>query len=210
MGAEPVSDNAASWCDAGGLTAVEIAEAASWIYSMDVNFYKLFSHDRLLLQNCIQQLCLEVGSEFFPSRFFRKRGVLVGFVTIFPGSEVFARRIHVLKALMALSSDHALIKKKLQDFAAARGTVEPDSLYLSKIYVAPGSRGTGISQVLLQEFISAAITAGTRMTLHVERTNLKAIAIYERSEFAVSAQNTNGNYLFMCRGLKKAGSDAIS
>jgi ribosomal protein S18 acetylase RimI-like enzyme len=206
----PVSDDAVGWCSASQLTGAEFATVAAWIYSMDPNYYDLFSDDKLALRNRIQQLCLEQGSEFFPLRVIRKHNRIAGFVDFFPGGDVFARRIHVLKALLALCPNQGLIKKRLQEFGAARGAVAPDSLYLSKMYVAPEWRGTGIARVLLEDFISSADALGKEMTLHVEHTNAKAIALYERWGFFELPAGASGNYRFMRRPSKKEGNDAVS
>ena len=185
-------------------------EATAWTHSMDAGYYALFSEDKQLLCERIRTLFLDPAAEFFPSQFLRQGGDVAGFVTFFPGSEVFARRIHVLRALMAVAPDKAAVKQQLQTYPAARGALGADTLYLSKLYVAAHHRGSGVATLLLEHFIDAATAARKPMALHVERNNTAAIALYRKSGFTVSLPEERSDYVLMLRGLTSQDDDAVS
>ena len=65
-----------------------------------------------------------------------------------------------------------------------RSSLDPDNLYLSSLAVAPTARRRGIGAALLQAAIERAVEReASGIWLHVERSNVGAIALYEAGGF---------------------------
>lgn len=196
MGEELVSDRELTWCSAAELSEAELACAARWIRSMDSDYYEIFSQDPSQLDEVISRLQMSAESEFGPTQFVRQAGKLAGFVTYFLASEIFPRRIFVLKALLAASADLPAAKRKLQAFNGPKFVVAGDALYLSKIFVCPPARRTGLSAVLFNRFVGHGVL-GQRVALHVRRDNVAALYLYEKNGFIRSGEQDGSAYFLM-------------
>ncbi len=67
-------------------------------------------------------------------------------------------------------------------------TVDPDTLYLDQIVVAPERWGTGVAEALIAE---AKRISPKGLDLDVNTDNARAIRFYEKSGFAVSGAGKN-------------------
>jgi putative acetyltransferase len=67
-------------------------------------------------------------------------------------------------------------------------TIEPDTGYLDQIVVAPEAWGTDAARALLDE---AKRIAPSRVTLHVNCDNPRAIRFYEKNGFVVAGNDVN-------------------
>lgn len=197
-----MSDQKLTWCAAFELSSIELASAASWIRSMDADYYEIFSNDAIKLDGIISALLMASESEFGPTLFVRNAGKLAGFITYFPAAQIFARRIFVLKSLLTMSTDLISAKRKLQMFNGAKIAVADESLYLSKIFVCSSARRAGLSTVLLNRFVGGGVS-GQRLTLHVSRENIAALALYKKQGFIKSVESAENAYFLMEKNLYK-------
>ena len=163
---------------------------------MDADYYEIFSNDAAELDRIISALLMASESEFGPTLFVRQAGELAGFVTYFPAAQIFSRRIFVLKSLLMMSGDLISAKRKLQMFNGAKIAVGDESLYLSKIFVRSSARRAGLSAILLNRFVWGGVS-GQRLTLHVSRDNIAALALYEKQGFIKSVESEENAYFLM-------------
>lgn len=91
-----------------------------------------------------------------------------------------ARRADILDLFGRLSPDErAQLMTRLKTSQILFGPPPPDSLYLSKIAVAPGQRGKGIGAALVRDCIATARAGGfAAVALDVHQENTAAIALY--------------------------------
>lgn len=182
-----MSDAALELCGPAALDQAELAKAASWLYSMDHDYYSLFNLERTRIEATLVELLFKPESEFGATLFAYKAGVLVGFVTWFYAEELFGRRVFVLKRLLTCVSDTHTVRAKLKKFEGANRHVPSKTLYLSKIYVDFSMRGTGLSSQLFERFLEQGRHLGRNLSLHVSRHNTAAIALYSRYGFRIHA-----------------------
>ncbi len=76
--------------------------------------------------------------------------------------------------------------------------VLPNLLKLVEIMVAPGERGKGIGSAAILQVVDRARSMGLPVVLNVNRTNTRAIALYERLGFAVLETN-EVQHTMLCR-----------
>lgn len=92
--------------------------------------------------------------------------------------------------------------------ATMRVEIADDDAWLYGVYAVPGSRGSGVAQMLMTTVSEWATTRASRMVLHVATTNARARRFYERNGFAVTGRSvTNPAYpsvieLEMARSLR--------
>ena len=199
MEAAPVSDSELEWCNYTTLDSNELTLASNWIYSMDAEYYNLFSKDKEKILNLIQDLLKTTDTEFGTTLFIRNSGILAGFATWFNSDELFSRRILVLKKLMGAADDKITIKTRLMSFIGANNIVPKSNLYLSKIYVRSEMRGSGLAKKLLMGFMYSAKKSGLNMILHVSRMNLISVSFYTSNGFgeSINPSYSNTNYILM-------------
>ena len=191
-----MSDVELEWCGPTALEPAELASAAAWIHSMDRDYYSLFDLDNARIEDKLVELLFTPESEFGTSLFARKEGVLVGFVAWFLAQELFARRVFVLKSLLASVPNPLTVRSRLAKFEGAHRQVPLETLYLSKIYVDFAMRGTGLSAQLLGEFLGKGRDLGRNLSLHVRRDNTAAIALYRRHGFSINADSYQSKSLY--------------
>jgi ribosomal protein S18 acetylase RimI-like enzyme len=200
-----VSEHQIEWIDSSSLNPDEASQAASWLRELDEDYYAVFGLADSTLESVLIGLLQDAGSEFGPARFIRRDGGLAAMMTVFPASEVFARRIQVLKALLAASPVAAEARRRLRTFDGAARTVPGQALYLAKIYVSPAMRGTGLADAALRQFIEEGAKSSADLCLHVRQHNLAAIKLYSRHGFAAGADSSfdAGEYKLMTKELKR-------
>jgi len=66
--------------------------------------------------------------------------------------------------------------------------VSPRTGYLDQIVVAPETQRTGVGKALID---AAKQIAPTRLYLHVNKDNTRAIAFYERCDFIIAGEDVN-------------------
>ena len=194
-----MSEDGLEWCGPTVLTTDELEKASIWIHSMDHEYYSLFGLNHDNTKDKLQELLMAPQSEFGTTQFARRAGVLSGFFTCFLASEIFARRLFVLKSFLAAAPDLGLVKTKLQKFEGANRKVPLETLYLSKIYVDREIRGTGMSAQILERFMMQGKALGLTLTLHVNRKNIAAIALYNKYGFVINPNQdwSEGPYFLM-------------
>lgn len=177
-----MSENRILSVDFGGLSTIQLAIAASWVHSMDPSYYDLFLEASAAVSE-IAKFFGDSESEFGTIKFLLQNAELIGFVNYFPSGELFSRRMRVLKSLLAAADNPTEIKRRLANFRGASLKVPEKTLYLSKIYVSTSARGSGLANHLLKSFIQSGLDKGFDLTLHVEKSNSKAINLYKKYGF---------------------------
>jgi ribosomal protein S18 acetylase RimI-like enzyme len=181
-----VSDSGLEWVASAALGREELRQAARWIRSMDEDYYNLFALDDETLESFLGRMTSIAESEFGTTLFARKAGALAGFVTPFAAEETFARRIFILKGLLAAAPDPDAARQRLRTFDGAARTVPAGAFYLAKLYVASPLRGTGLSNQMFGRFIEEGTGLGRKLCLHVRRDNAVALAFYHKHGFTVN------------------------
>lgn len=206
-----MSDAELEWCAPAALTPTELAKTAAWLYSMDRDYYSLFDLEQASIEAKLVELVFIPESEFSTMLFARRSGVLVGFVAWFLAEQLFARRVFVLKSLLAGVPDLLTVRSKLQKFEGAPRRVPSDTLYLSKIYVNSAMRGAGLSAQLFERFLEQGKQLGRNLSLHVSRQNAAAIALYSRYGFRIHAgvDQSNSLYFLMENNLDEVGRNEL-
>lgn len=206
-----MSDAELEWCAPAVLAPAELAKTADWLYSMDRDYYSLFDLEQARIEAKLVELVLTPESEFGTMLFARRAGVLVGFVAWFFAEELFARRVFVLKSLLAGVPDLLSVRSKLQEFEGAPRQVPSNTLYLSKIYVNSAMRGTGLSDQLFERFLEQGKQLGRNLSLHVSRHNAAAIALYSKYGFRIHAgiDQSKSLYFLMENNLQEVGSNEL-
>lgn len=194
-----MSDSGLEWVRGHSLHPDELRQAARWLHWMDEDYYSLFTDDTAQLEALLVACFRDPESEFGTTTFARSGGKLAGLVTAFASNEMFARRIFVLKALLAASPDAAEAKRKLRGFDGAARKVPPDAFYLAKLYLDAPMRGSGLSDALLAHFVEAGRARGCKLCLHVRNDNAAARALYRKHGFAdsVDPSTESGAYRLM-------------
>lgn len=181
-----MSDSAALvWRGLTDLSNEERAAAVSWLHDMDPEYYSLFHPERTHSEAAIARLLAQTDSELGPTRFLRRNEQLAGLATWFPADELFARRIASLKAMLALCNAPSNIKIALKALPRPLDELPFPSLYLSKVYVSPQLRRSGLAEHMLHEFIAAGNALGWSVCLNVHSDNETAIALYRKLGFCV-------------------------
>ena len=162
-----------------------LSAAAGWLGAMDHDYYALFGLTDAALDAVLQALLLQPDSEFGTAQIALQGNRAVGLVAAFPAAAMFARRMHVLKALLAAAPDAHAARARLRGFEGAGRVVPQDGHYLAKLAVAPGLHGRGIGGRLLAHFVDAARAAQRTPCLHVRRDNAPALALYRRHGFTL-------------------------
>ncbi|HUI89106.1 MAG TPA: GNAT family N-acetyltransferase [Anaerolineales bacterium] len=87
---------------------------------------------------------------------------------------------------IAVTKPGVLLQMWLSVFHAAQSQLAPRTVELTYIGVAPGVQGNGIGRALLDAFTEASRSLGyCSMELSTEIDNLHALALYEKTGFAV-------------------------
>ncbi len=178
-----------NWCCSAELTSNELTTAVDWLISMDRDFYNLFDLESDKLKVLMSHLLREHESEFSTALFARYEGLLVGFLASFSASELYSRRIFVLKSLLDAAPIPGAVKSRLKNFEGAPYSVPQDSLYLSKIYVSVDMRGAGLADEVISPFLDEGENMGRNLCLHVHGDNSTAIAFYRKHGFKFNNQN---------------------
>jgi ribosomal protein S18 acetylase RimI-like enzyme len=200
-----VSESQIEWVDLSSLNPDELAQAASWLRELDEDYYAIFGLSDATLESVLIGLLRDAGSEFGPTRFIRRDGGLAAMMTVFPANEVFARRIQVLKALLAASPVAAEARRRLRTFDGAARGVPGQALYLAKIYVSQAMRGTGLANAVIRRFIEEGAERNFDLCLDVRHNNTAAIRLYSRHGFAAGEDSSfdAGEYKLMTKELKR-------
>ena len=159
--------------------------AAGWLREMDHDYYALFGLGADALDAVLRALLLQPDSEFGSAQMAMQDDDAVGLVAAFPALETFARRMQVLKAMLAASPDPHGARARLRGFEGAGRLAPQDGWYLAKLAVAPSLRGRGIGGHLLARFVEQARFEGRTPCLHVRRDNDGALALYRRHGFEI-------------------------
>lgn len=200
-----MSEPAVEWIESRGLHVDEQLQAARWLRELDEDYFSLFGLADAALETVLVGLINDAKSEFGTIRFVRVAGKLAAMLAVFPAAELFARRIEVLKALLAASPIAAEARRRLRTFDGAARKVPESALYLAKIYVTPSMRGTGLSGRVLRCFIEEGVERGLNLCLHVRHHNAAAIGLYRKYGFAADQDPTchSAEYLLMSKELKR-------
>lgn len=206
-----MSDAELEWCGPTALDPDELAKAATWLHSMDSDYYSLFDLEHAKIETKLVELLFAPESEFGTTLFARRAGGLVGFVAWFFAEELFARRVFVLKSLLAGVPNPLNVRAKLQKFDGANRKVPSKTLYLSKIYVDFATRGTGLSAQLFERFLEQGRHLGRNLSLHVHRDNTAAISLYYRYGFNIDANldQSKSHYFLMEKHLLEEGKNEL-
>ncbi len=106
-----------------------------------------------------------------------------------PEIDFEARRAWLQERQTTLVAEGAVVALAEQAGALAGYVlVNPTTAYLDQIAVRPGQWGTGIARALLDE---ARRLSPTRLGLHVNQQNQRAIRFYEREGFRHSGEGIN-------------------
>lgn len=190
-----------AWGGTDALGAEELARAACWLGSMDADYYALFALAQAGLERLLARQMRDPASEFGVMACAWYDGMLAGFVAAFPAEQTFARRMQVLKALLAASPDPAAARRRLRDFDGAARKLPDGAYYLAKLYLDAPLRGRGLADRMLQRFVDEGRALGRMPCLHVRHDNAAAQALYRRHGFTVArdAAMSSGAYWLMQR-----------
>jgi putative acetyltransferase len=113
----------------------------------------------------------------------------VSWTQAYPAIDFAARRAWMDRRLDELEKAGAHIVVAL-DGARIVGlvTVDPSTGYLDQLVVATTHQRRGIAAILLDD---AKLLSRSRIDLHVNQDNAKAIAFYRKQGFAVSGESVN-------------------
>lgn len=125
----------------------------------------------------------------------------VGLLGMIPYSEVHSAQLYSLKHYFEIIEKKQIFHTSLKEFSQKKGKIDDSSsLYLTRIFVKPESRGNRIADKLLDFFASYQLELGkTSCTLHVHRDNQVAIDLYLRHRFKWIDCNDKASYWSMGR-----------
>lgn len=177
------------------LTIRHMDEAEITILTSDFLAESIIAADPLffnMMKNHIKDLKIQVGllsenskSDLSSNWIAFNQTNTVGILGMIPYSEVHSAQLYSLKNYLEIIEKKQIFHSSLKEFSQLKGRInDPSSLYLTRIFVKPESRGNGIADNLIDFFISYQLKLGkTSCTLHVHRDNKVAIDLYLRHRF---------------------------
>lgn len=173
--------------------ARDLPEAARLIYDANWKFYDLFSESKEAILDNVQRQMRETGTEVSNGRVLLQDGRLLGIHCYYGSEEIEGRQLASLRMLMDVAQPRSDAMVRLRAFRKEVEPIAERSLYLSRIAVAPESRGKGIGQIMLRDFEQIARQAGYSMaSLHVMNGNQPAIRFYTTAGYVLRSAPDRG------------------
>jgi ribosomal protein S18 acetylase RimI-like enzyme len=170
-----------------------IPHLLDWIHEASNPYFSWLCGDEAKARSFLLSGMQSSNSELSLSRMtvLFERSVAIGVYIGTPGPELnVCRRQDLLRLAKLFNSDG--MSKLRERLASARGlfcAVDADEFYLSRIGVAPSSRGRGYGKELLEHFISAGQARGfRRFRLDVCKECSAAISGYRSAGFSVTSE----------------------
>jgi ribosomal protein S18 acetylase RimI-like enzyme len=160
------------------------------------DYYKVFSgNDEKLIATIAEQFAMP-NSELGFARAEIAHNKVIGVYCALPSEQLRSAQIigahHLIKRLQV---DQGVIRNKLSSLGYSIESIDTKSWYLSRIAVDTASRGSGVADRLMENYMQSSPLVGP-YTLHVRYDNLRAIAFYRRHGFT-AATTHDGIYLTM-------------
>ncbi len=183
----------------GELNAEQKRTAARLVISSVPEYYALFGRTGdALVASVVEQFQLN-GSELNFGQALLERGEVVGLYCALMQNRLKSAQLLGLRKLVDTSDVARARLKQCLDRYSARVADLPstDAWYLTRIAVLDRAKGTGIADQLMSMFLETAPQTYAA-SLHVAKSNTRAIRFYQRHGFAVQEVG-NFDYLAMVR-----------
>lgn len=166
-------------------------EAARLVIASLPEYYAAFGAPHHALEQAVAEQFAQAGSELCEARAMLN-GTVTGLYCALATRRLRTAQLIGLKHLMqALSPTDAEARARISDFATSVAPLPSQGWYLSRIAVHEESRGTGVADRILADFLDRA-PSRQPVLLHVHRDNKRAINFYTRHnfEFVVPSEYT--------------------
>jgi len=186
----------ATLSEAGRLTAAHLVMEALPPY------YEVDGIEEAEMANAVAAILGDPGSEIGKG-FAALCGDQVAGILNFIKAESLpgARLVGAQKLLKQLSGESVKVfREHLRNYNADFGDVPGGSLYLSRIAIGKGYRGTGLAGQMMERYLTLNNDSEEKQTcfsLHVDRNNERAIAFYRK--FGFTSEDSETRYLTMTR-----------
>jgi ribosomal protein S18 acetylase RimI-like enzyme len=147
-------------------------------------FYRLFSESTpQILRSIREQLCAE-ETELCGARLLMMDEAVVGCYCAYDSREMERRQMASLRVLLELEDRKDDVMSQLRSYRRQVEPVRVPGFYLSRIGVVAELRGTGLGQILLDDFEFQAKARGmATVCLHVEHGNARARRFYSKAGY---------------------------
>lgn len=174
---------------------------AESIIAADPLFFNMMRNHFVDLKTQVLSLTKESKSDLSSNWIAFSQTNTVGMLGMIPYSELHSAQLYSLKHYLEKIEKKQIFHNSLKDLFQLKGKIDDSSsLYLTRIFVKPENRGSGIADKLIDFFSFHQLKLGkTSCTLHVHRDNQVAIDLYLRHRFKWIDCNEKANYWSMGR-----------